>query len=166
MKNKKYNYLQVLVFYIVMNFFAGYLITFFIDIKQIYSSLNLPNWAPPTWAFGVAWTINNILVLNGNLTTLNLPHSLIRNRLLWLQGLSWVNYLVFQWVSFGLYSQTQIPSLFFWPTFSMLVLTLASVYYANQLDKKYKTKIIFSFITLIPWLLVASSLGLFVMQNN
>ena len=145
-----------------MNFFAGYLITFFVDIKNVYSNLNLPTWAPATWVFGFAWTINNILVLYGNIKTLNLPTSKDRTNLVRLQILSWINYSVFQWISFG----TGIPQMFFWPTFSMLILTVFSIFYAYKLDKKNGTYIYLSFSTLLIWLILASTLGFFIMTNN
>jgi hypothetical protein len=154
-----------------MNLVAGYSITLFVDIKEVYSMLTLPSWAPATWVFGVAWAINNILVLIGNIWTLNSPASSERTWLIRLQVLSWINYAVFQWLSFG----TGIPSLFFWPTFSMLLLTLGSIYYAYKLDTKHASflktvtsfkSITLTFSTLIVWLGIASMLGYFIMMNN
>lgn len=168
---KNYSYWQAVIFYILINLIAGYGITLFVDIKAVYATLNLPSWAPATWVFGVAWTINNILVLIGNIWTLNLPRSSDRTWLIRLQIVSWVNYAIFQWLSFG----TGIPSLFFWPTFSMLVLTLGSMYYAYKLDTKQTTfattvfkgkSITLTLTTLIIWLTIASALGYHIMMNN
>ncbi len=169
--HKRYHYYQAVIFYVLINLIAGYGITLFIDIKEIYSTLTLPLWAPATWVFGAAWTINNILVLIGNIWTLNSPASYERTWLLRLQVVSWINYAVFQWLSFG----TGIPSLFFWPTFSMLLLTLASIYYAYKIDTKHSSflqtvtsfkSITLTFSTLIIWLSIASMLGYFIMMNN
>ena len=169
--HKKYSYWQAVVFYVLINLIAGYGVTLFVDIKEIYGALTLPTWAPATWVFGVAWTINNILILTGNIWTLNSPHSLERTWLLRLQALSWLNYALFQWLSFG----TGIPSLFFWPTFSMLILTLGSMYFAYRLDTKNKSfvktvtsfrSITLTFSTLILWLSIASLLGYSIMMNN
>jgi tryptophan-rich sensory protein len=169
--HKHYSYWQAVIFYIIINLIAGYGITLFVDIKAVYSTLNLPSWAPATWVFGVAWTINNILVLIGNIWTLNSPPSHDRTMLVRLQIVSWINYAVFQWLSFG----TGIASLFFWPTFSMLVLTLWSIYYAYKLDTNQNTfiktvtsgkSITLTFTTLIIWLSIASTLGYYIMVNN
>ncbi len=169
--HKHYHYWQAIIFYILINLIAGYGITLFVDIKAVYSILNLPSWAPATWVFGVAWTINNILVLIGNIWTLNSPVSHARTMLIRLQIISWINYAVFQWLSFG----TGIPAMFFWPTFSMLLLTIASMYYAYKLDTKeqpfIKTltssrSITLTFSTLIIWLCIASVLGFYIMMNN
>jgi tryptophan-rich sensory protein len=163
---KKYNNYQIVffavLFYLIVNLIAGYAITLFVDIKLAYALLNLPSWAPPTFVFGVAWTINNILVILGNIWTLKLPDSIYRTKLIKFQLASWFNYLIFQFLSFG----TGVPSMYFWPTFSMLVLTLFSIFYAYKLDKKHKTHITLTFSTLLLWLVLASSLGFYIMMNN
>lgn len=171
MNTQKYHYYQAIIFYVIINLIAGYGITLFVNIKEVYSMLTLPSWAPATWVFGVAWTINNLLVLIGNIWTLNSRPSIARTILIRLQILSWINYAIFQWLSFG----TGIPSLFFWPTFSMLILTLWSMYYAYRLDtengglvtsiKKFRS-ITLTFSTLIVWLIIASALGYYIMMHN
>ena len=168
---KKYHYYQAVIFYILINLIAGYGITLFVDIQQAYKAFNLPSWTPATWVFGVVWTINNILVIIGNIWTLNSVHSYARTMLIRLQIVSWINYAVFQWLSFG----TGIPSLFFWPSFTMLLLTCASVYYAYCLDTTRQTflktvtkgkSITLTLSTLLVWLIVASALGFYVMTHN
>jgi tryptophan-rich sensory protein len=171
MLTKKYHYYQAVIFYLIMNLIAGYGVTLFVDIREVYASLVLPSWAPATWVFGAVWTLNNILVLIGNIWTLNLSHSSNRTKLIWLQIFSWSNYAVFQWLSFG----TGIPSLFFWPSFTLLIATLASMYYAYRLDSSHggfwKTvvsgkSITLTFSTLLVWLMAANALGFFVMTHN
>lgn len=171
MITKKYHYYQAVIFYLVMNLIAGYSITLFVNIKEAYALLVLPTWAPATWVFGAVWTINNILVLIGNIWTLNLPHSSDRTKLIGLQIFSWTNYAVFQWLSFG----TGIPSLYFWPSFTLLLATLASMYYAYKLDTAHgsfwKTvvkgkSITLMFSTLLVWLCIANALGFFIMTHN
>jgi tryptophan-rich sensory protein len=164
-------YITALLFYIVINLVGGYSITLFVNIKEVYTALNTPWWAPATWVFGAAWTINNILVLLGNIATLKAPVSRNRTTLIRLQIATWINYSVFQWLSFG----TGIPAMFFVPTFTMLLLTLASIYYAYKIDTTHTTlwhkvksfkSIAFSFSTLIVWLAVATVLGCYIMMNN
>jgi tryptophan-rich sensory protein len=165
----KHPYLVAVLFYALMNLIAGYSITLFVDIKAVYAALNTPTWAPATWVFGVAWTINNILVLIGNVWTIQSPVSSYRSTLIRLQIASWINYAVFQWLSFG----TGIPAMFFIPTFTMLLLTLASIYYAYKIDitnnnfslKKFR-QITLTFTTLLVWLSVASLLGYYIMTNS
>jgi tryptophan-rich sensory protein len=169
--NFKFHWFHGVIFFFLMNLIAGYGITVFVDIKQIYAVLNKPSFAPPVWLFGVAWFTNNVLTIIGNIWTLNLPKSLDRSRLLILQGFSWFNYCIFQYLSFG----TRIPAMFFWPTFSMLVLTLFSLYYAYKLDTKESTfwnkvksgrSITMSLTSLVSWLLIATALGFQIWMLN
>ncbi len=168
---KQRPFLTAVLFYILMNLIAGYSITLFVDIKAVYAALNTPAWAPATWVFGAAWTVNNILVLIGNVWTLKLPPSKERSTLIGLQVASWINYAVFQWLSFG----TGIPAMFFIPTFTMLLLTLASIAVAFRLDQQNGgfvkralclRSITLTFTTLVLWLSVASMLGYYVMTHN
>jgi tryptophan-rich sensory protein len=159
------------IFFIIVNLIAGYGISLFVDIKEVYAQLNTPFFAPPVWVFGAAWTTNNILTIAGNIWTLNLPESSNRTKLLWLQGFSWLNYMVFQYLSFG----TGIPSLYFWPTLSMLILNLVSLYYAYRLDtekmsfwEKVKSgrSIACSLFSVIAWLCIATALGFEIWRLN
>jgi tryptophan-rich sensory protein len=168
---KKHPYFAALLFYILINIVAGYGVTLFVDIKEAYAALNTPSWAPATWVFGAAWTVNNILVLLGNVWTVQSPQSAARTMLIRLQIASWINYAIFQWLSFG----TGIPAMYFWPTFSMLILTLASIYYAYKIDTESKTfmqsikslkPITLTFSTLLLWLSIATALGYYIMTNN
>ena len=168
---KKYPYFTAVLFYVLVNLVAGYGVTLFVDIKAAYAALNTPSWAPATWVFGAAWTLNNILVLLGNVWTLQAPVSAARTMLIRLQIASWINYAVFQWLSFG----TGLPSMYFWPTFSMLLLTLASIYYAYRVDTTSRTfsqaikslrPITLTFSTLLLWLCIATTLGYYIMTHN
>jgi tryptophan-rich sensory protein len=167
----KFHWFHGVIFFFLVNLIAGYGITLFVDIKEIYAVLNKPYFAPPVWLFGVAWFTNNVLTIIGNIWTLNLPSSIYRSRLLLLQGFSWFNYCIFQYLSFG----TQIPSMFFCPTFSMLVLTLFSLYYAYRLDTSEMTfrnkvksgkSITMSLASLVSWLLIATALGFQIWMLN
>ena len=152
---KKYNFLHGLAWLILMN-----ALTFswvFTD-PAYYNSLKKISIAPPPWVFGIAWGVNNILVIIGNIWTLNHKPDPKRTKLLILQCLSWFNYVIFSALSFG----TKIPAMFFIPTFSMLILTIGSIYYARKLD----LKISYTFVTLIIWLFLASVLGLSVWVYN
>jgi translocator protein len=167
----KFRWFHGLIFLFLVNLIGGYGITLFVDIKEVYSTLNKPWFAPPTILFGIAWFTNNILTIIGNIWTLNLASSVNRTRLLWPQGFSWLNYCVFQYLSFG----TRIPYMFFWPTFSMLILTLFSLYYAYRLDTAETTfwnkvksgkSITMSLTSLTSWLFIATALGFQIWMLN
>lgn len=90
-----------------------------------------------------------------------------------LQILSWFNYVIFSALSFGLHK----PLMFFWPTFSMWILTIASIYFASQIDCDISPKgfwhrvwqgrsIAFTFLTLFIWLTIAYTLGFYIWLKN
>jgi tryptophan-rich sensory protein len=157
--------------FLLANLIAGYgVVLLGVDIQGIYNTLSKPYFAPPTWVFGIAWTINNILVIYGILRTVNLPASLDRSRLLGIDTLIIVNYLVFQYLSFGsgvLFGKI-IPFMFFLPTFSMFLLTVLALIKSYLLDTKDMSiwskilsgKSIFaSYWSLFGWLIIACGLG-------
>lgn len=180
--NNKIAWWLPFIFFIVINALA-LSPTFGLDIQSIYLTLNLPSWAPPSWLFGPVWTFNNILVIYGNYNAINMYLRLkadsnseiqLIKKLRWflvIQIFLWMNYIAFQGLSFG----TQIPSMYFWPTFSMLIITIISMYFAWEIDT-YKTdfgktvlsgkSIFMSYTSLISWLIIATSLGYFIMMNN
>jgi translocator protein len=162
----------------IINFVAGYgVVLLGTDIAGIYSALNKPYFAPPTWVFGVVWSFNCILVTYGILLAINLVKSKLRTRLLITQLLIVINFCVFQYLSFGspiIFGQL-LKVMFFLPTFSMLILTAVAMNLAYKLDtqsvslkqKILSGKSIFAtFTSLFGWLLVASALGLYIWLNN
>jgi translocator protein len=167
-----------IIAFVLVNLVAGYgIIILGSNVSGIYAALNKPYFAPPTWVFGVAWTINVILVIYGILRTINLPKSVLRSRLLGVDLLIILNYLVFQYLSFGspiLFGKL-LPIMFFLPTISMLIFTLIGMYYSYILDTtnqslllsiKSGRSIFASFTSLFGWLLVASALGYGIWMMN
>jgi translocator protein len=151
---KKYEWYHGVLFFVVIN-----LLTFsYLFPVSYYGSLSLPWIAPPGWVFGVAWPINNIIVIWGNIVALNLAPSLNRTKYLWLQAGSWLIYVLYSWFTFGL----QIPFNFFWPIVLYILFTILSIYYGGKLDKR----IVLSLLPLLIWLIFAGYLGLYVWFYN
>lgn len=112
--------------------------------------------APPSWVFGPAWTLNNISVIWGALQVLNKPQGTPgRTSFLALQSASWLNFVVFSAAYFSLRS----PINAFVLTLSMFVLTvLSGVVAIFQLKD---TKVALSLATLTVWLMIALTAGTF-----
>ncbi len=115
-----------------------------------FRSLKQSIFAPPSWVFGPAWTINNIFTIWGNLQVLNKPAGTPgKNAFLSLQAASWLNYVIFNAAYFSLRS----PINAFVLTLSMFVMALLSV--AIALFQMKDTKVALSLATLTIWLVIA-----------
>ncbi|HOG47259.1 MAG TPA: tryptophan-rich sensory protein [Anaerolineae bacterium] len=124
-----------------------------------YAELELPPWAPPPWAFGPAWAINNVAELWGNLKLLNLPPDTPnRQTLLYLQGASWLLFSTYSWAAF----RTRSPILSLSWTGSYWLLTIASATLSRTMDRS----ITLSFAPLLAWLTVATALSAYIAANN
>jgi tryptophan-rich sensory protein len=111
---------------------------------------------PPSWAFGPAWTLSNILTIYGNLRVLNMPKNTVgRDAYLALQTASWIDYVLFSAAYFSLRS----PINAFFLTLTMFLLTIASI--LVSIFQLKDTKVALSFATLIVWLTVALTAAAF-----
>ncbi len=126
-----------------------------------FRSLKQSIFTPPSWAFGPAWTINNIFTIWGNLQVLNKPAGTPgKNAFLGLQAASWLNYVIFNAAYFSLRS----PINAFVLTLSMFVMTLLSG--AIALFQMKDTKVALSLATLMIWLVIALTAASFQVAWN
>jgi tryptophan-rich sensory protein len=125
------------------------------SIEEFYNNQIQPIFAPPDWAFGPAWTINNVLTIWGLLRVLNMPKETAgRDAFLALQTATWLNFVIYSAASFSLRSNINgavLTNLYF-------AFTLASLYVALARLKDTKTAL--SLSTLTVWLALASPLSL------
>ena len=63
--------------------------------RRFYRELRRPGFAPPAWAFPVAWTALNLLQVWADARLINGKEIEGRNRLLGLRGLNWLLYGLF-----------------------------------------------------------------------
>ena len=118
-------------------------VSYFERLKQVKIT-------PPSWAFGPAWLVNNISVLWGTWQVLNKPQQTPgRTAYLALQGVSWVDFVLFNAAYFSLRSPLNALVL----TFVMFLLTIVSGLVA--LFQLKDTKVALSLATLFLWLIVA-----------
>ena len=112
--------------------------------------------APPSWTFGPVWTINNISEVWGLLLALNKPKGTPGRRLyLTLQGLTWLNFVVFNAGYFSLRSPINALVL----TFTFFLLTVARLFVAIFGLKD--SRVALSLATTIMWLMSALTAALF-----
>ena len=124
-------------------------VSYFERLKQVKIT-------PPSWAFGPAWLVNNISVLWGTWQVLNKPQQTPgRTAYLALQGVSWVDFILFNVAYFSLRSPLNALVL----TFVMFLLTIVSGLVA--LFQLKDTKVALSLATLFLWLIVALTAATF-----
>src|SRR5512142_882430 len=124
-------------------------VSYFEHLKQVKIT-------PPSWAFGPAWLVNNISVLWGTWQVLNKPQQTPgRTAFLALQGVSWIDFVLFNAAYFSLRSPLNALVL----TFVMFLLTIVSGLVA--IFQLKDTKVALSLATLFLWLIVALTAALF-----
>jgi translocator protein len=122
--------------------------------QEYFRSLKQAKFTPPSWAFGPAWTINNVCVIWGMLRVFNMPAEREgRAEYLGLQAASWLNFVTFSAAYFGLRSPLNALII----TLSMFVLTIMSGFVA--LFRLRDTWVALSLATLFLWLLLALSVA-------
>jgi hypothetical protein len=104
------------------------------------------------------WPINNLLTLWANRCVLNAPPSRDRTAYLRLQASTWALFTPYGFVRFRLRS----PILGCTHTSLYLVLSLASAVRAERIDRR----LLASFATLIPWLLLATALSVYQLGDS
>src|SRR5438132_8306447 len=128
---------------------------FFGDVPY-FKRLKQSIFAPPSWAFGPVWTINNISEVWGLLLALNKPKGTPGRRLyLTLQGLTWLNFVVFNAGYFSLRSPINALVL----TFTFFLLTVARLFVA--IFGLEDSRVALSLATTIMWLMSALTAALF-----
>lgn len=127
--------------------------------RAIYNAEKNPPFAPPAWAFGVAWTLNNALV-----TWVGIQASKARDdaagkrELLALLGAHAV--LFYAWpISF---TKMRSPIVAAAVTAADFGVTIAAATQAARIDKRYAL----GFSTILPWLTLATALATYVALKN
>ena len=156
---RRYCWWHAVAFGLVANSVSGVSVGRNQNDESFYENMRQAPFAPPAWAFGPAWAINNASVLWGNLRLANMPENTPNRRLLlWLQGASWALYSTFAYV----YFRKKSPILAFVWTAAMYALTIPSAILSWRIDRK----IAWSFLTLLLWLSLATPVALYQMLHN
>lgn len=129
------------------------------DYRRFYEGMEQAPFAPPGWAFGPVWALNNASTLWGNLRLLNAKDVPNRRALLALQGASWLLFFTFGYV----YFRKKSPILALADTAAMWALTVASV--ALSL-KSGRRDVALSLGTLLAWLTLATPVAAYQAVKN
>jgi tryptophan-rich sensory protein len=118
--------------------------------KEWYRRERRPVFAPPGKAFPIAWAINNLATIYGNLRVLNMPKATPgRSAFLNLQTASWATYVLFGAAHFGLRSHLNALGL----TIANVALNVLSERVA--ITKLKDEKVAWSLAPTLAWLAVA-----------
>lgn len=153
---RHYGWVEVVSAGVAMNVFAQMLGPPS-SAKEEYARSTRPPFAPPAWAFGVVWPINNLLTLWGNRRVLNSPPSADRTAYLRLQAATWALFMTYGLARFRLKS----PILGYTNAVMFLGLTIASAVRAARIDRT----LLASYATLLPWLLLATTLSAYQLSD-
>ncbi|HTM65984.1 MAG TPA: TspO/MBR family protein [Flavipsychrobacter sp.] len=119
--------------------------------KKVYRNRKQAPWAPPAWAFGPAWTLNNFFLLLG-LRKLLSNHSISdKRKYLLLQACIWFIFFSFN----NVYFKKKSPILAAIWTNADVVLALAGFIMTRKEDKKAAL----SYLPLLVWTSFASTVG-------
>lgn len=130
-----------------------------LDDVRYYERLDRPRVSPPPWAFGPAWTVNNVASLYAGLRVANLPEGTPgRGAFLALEAAGWVLYAAFAPGFFRLRS----PVLGAADSVGYLAVTVASVALALRLDRRAAAAL----LPRLLWLGLASYIGAAVARRN
>lgn len=121
--------------------------------KKLYNKqLKQAPWAPPSWLFGPAWTVNNVFLLLAlqRILKSDIPQ---RKKLLIMQGAIWVIFFSFGYVYFNKKS-TVLAALW---TVSDAALAAASFITLLKADKKAA----YEYAPLLAWTSFASTIAVY-----
>lgn len=128
------------------------------DEKKVYTrELKQAPWAPPSWLFGPAWTVNNFFLLMGLKRLLAQPDIPEKKKLLYLQSAIWIIFFSFNYVYFRKKS-TILAALW---TLTDAALAGSSLWLARK-DKK----MIGNYMPLAGWTSFASTLAIYQALKN
>ena len=151
-------FIKVLVFFLIINFSALAIGSWLMDNgpqSVWYLELNKASWTPVGWVFGIAWT-TIMICFSFYMTSLYLSNNTQKLKVLFtlqvLLNISW-NYVFFNMQMIGL------------GLLIILLLTVLIGYLLIIYRKKLRLINLFILPYLI-WLLLASSLNLYIVLNN
>lgn len=158
--NLHFPFLKAVLFYAAMTAFGFLTSGPGNKSKEIYSRrLKQAPWAPPSWAFGVAWSTINIFVTRALFTLLQEEKNDKNEKaLLALQAAIWIIFCTFGWAYFGKKS----PVLAAVWTIADAGLATASIAIAKRKGAAFAA----NYLPLLIWTYFASTLAVYQAKEN
>jgi tryptophan-rich sensory protein len=120
--------------------------------KKLYNKKNKQApWAPPSWLFAPAWTLNNFFLIKALIKILNKENVAEKRKLMLLQGAIWAIFFSFNYI----YFRKKSPILAAAWTMADAVLATASLIMALKNDKK----LALNYLPLVLWTGYASTIA-------
>ncbi|HTP56890.1 MAG TPA: TspO/MBR family protein [Candidatus Paceibacterota bacterium] len=121
--------------------------------QQFYSAVNLPAWAPPSWWFGVAWSIIYPLFIAATIVAVHLwMKKRMPSAVLWALGINWIANLLFTPIELGLKP--------LWPASVDIVIVLASLIYVVGRAWRVSKPVVWLLVPYLVWGVFATALQL------
>lgn len=126
---------------------------------EFYQSVVLPGWAPPSWLFGVAWSIIYplFIIATGYLVYL-VRQQRAPSVILWVLLANWVANLLFTPIQLGLRP--------LWPASIDILVVLGTLAYVEYRVRDYSPLIFWLLVPYLAWGLFATALQLTIMVRN
>ena len=152
------NFTKWLLLFLVVNFGALYIGSLLMNNgpqTQWYSNLNQAPWTPPGWVFGFAWST---IMLCFSIFMAYLVDTLGFNKIAMIFGIQFVLNVIWNYIFFNLHN-TEFGLVI------IVLLTLVVFYFLYN----YKSVLKLKSLLILPyflWLLVATSLNLYIVLKN
>lgn len=126
---------------------------------EFYQSVMLPPWAPPSWLFGVAWSIIYPLFIAATvLTAVRVVKGRAPRAMLWLLVINWVANLAFTPIQLGL---TPL-----WPASLDILVVLATLVLFERLAWRHLRAAFWLMLPYLAWGAFATALQLTITLTN
>ena len=130
-----------------------------LSYQEFYAGLTLPNWAPPAWVFGVAWSIIYPLFIAATVYAVYLvTKKRMPNAVLWALGINWVANLLFTPIQLGLRP--------LWPASLDILVVLGSLAFIQWRVWRKSEVVFWLLVPYLLWGTFATALQLTITATN
>ena len=148
-----------IILFLILNFAAlaiGGLFTGEGVPSEWYQNINKAPWTPPGWVFGAAWT--TIMICFAIYMAYLFKPKLNKSKIIVLFSIQWI--LNVAWNPIFFYAQAVLVGLI---CISLLTLLIGYLFFNYYKDLKFKSLFLLPYLI---WLIIATSLNMYILINN